>query len=427
MGVQITHQNANGTDAQVETIRCAANGNVIYLASEPSIPVVPGDFWAYGTIENITEDLVLQGKTPNDSPQLSATLTLTPYAPAVFEAETRTVPDYVPIMSIVNFKPGEILTPSDMGDQYKPVVVIDNGLCFYDFSTENFKESGLINFGGAKQFCDAEFVRDGVVSTYDNERGVMWARSSNGGYFKHLSETALYNFFSLTFFLRGDVETIANKQTIFSYADAENNYHFELYVENSILKVEYNNAKYNLPASANPKAGKHYAFVRKETEILIYIDGKLHEHAIPIVATFDDEGGFNDAREFDDEQDFSVQNVIDDESIFLKEVVGQSNTVYLNWLASQDGSNVATDLQIAHVRIFAWPIDSGFVGRLKNLGLPEILNTSVPKYFGENTLFPTTALPYDWIKYIGHEPFVRNGQYYRKNAGNVWELYISGT
>lgn len=428
-GVQIAHQNTDGQDAPVETLQCAVHGNIISLPNPPSAPIKPGDFWAYGILERITEDLIVKSKVINDSPQLSATLTLIPYAPQVFDAENQLIPEYEPIMSIVDFKPGEILTPGNIDEQYKPVIVIDNGLVFFDFSTENYKsDGGLINFGGAKQFCDAEFVGNGVVSVYDHERAMMWAKSANGGYFKHLSETALYNPFSITFFLRGDVSTISSKQTIVSYNDTVNNYSFELFVENGQMAIDYNNARYVFPPDVNPGAGKHYAFVRNMSEILVYIDGIMFSEKIPVITTFDDEGSIADEEVvFDDEQSFNIVNEFDNEGIFLKEVVGQSNTVPLNWLASSDGSNVAIDIQIANVRLFAWTIATEFVNRLKNLKLPEILNISVPKYFGENTQFPTSALSYDWIKYTGDEPLKRKGQYYRKNAGDYWELYVVGS
>lgn len=55
-----------------------------------------GDIYAFGVSDKVVEDCLIEGKVINQSPSLSAELSLIPYAPKVFEAPNKPVPAYNP-------------------------------------------------------------------------------------------------------------------------------------------------------------------------------------------------------------------------------------------------------------------------------------------------------------------------------------------
>jgi hypothetical protein len=203
-GIQI------GDDTGIVIIPCKVDmiGHTITLLSTPTIDITADMLYAFGETDKITTDCIIKSKTIDQSPQLSAKIELTAYAPDIFTADVEPVPEFDANITDTSFDIamvalGEAATVGKIiGSSIK-----DDGVLFFDFELESryfddwrptpTNTDRLYNYGSCKESGDA-IITGTLDYSVDADSGFSFVRSdaANNGCFKANADNALYGDFS---------------------------------------------------------------------------------------------------------------------------------------------------------------------------------------------------------------------------------------
>lgn len=240
------------------------------LTATASFTASPGDIYAFGIYGSETIDCIVQGKTIGEN--LSGTLTLIPYAPAVFDCESQPIPDYDPNIT----KPmqqgiaiiGESLEPS------KGVAVQDDGVVYYDFANyATHDDQGYYFYNRGTLLDLGKGYFSSLTESYD---GKYWASSSGSGQLNCNVDNTFYENTTISFFMKS-LTLSSTKKTIFNYYDDANKNILELYTENNTLFLNCQNYIQEITGYDLTKE-HHFAIMRNwdNFSFKIYIDGQLY-------------------------------------------------------------------------------------------------------------------------------------------------------
>ena len=172
-----------------------------------------GDIYAFGVSDKVVEDCLIEGKVINQSPSLSAELSLIPYcyAPEVFEAPNKPVPAYNPKTTLRSDYALAVVKERQRGETLNNGgTVQDDGGIYFDFGGYSVAGNRLINRGSLKTMGDGVF--SGVTFEASDEVsdvGKNYVVASSVSQIKVNVDMLLYKDSSINFWIRG----IASKDT----------------------------------------------------------------------------------------------------------------------------------------------------------------------------------------------------------------------
>jgi hypothetical protein len=379
-------------------------------------------YYAFGVSGIETFDCIIKSRQPQQSPNLSAKITLLPYAPDIFDAESKEIPPFLPNITTTDFdlslvNNGQASIPEDIIE----ITVKDDGIVFFDFETPDRKDNGdLYNYGSSKTFGDGE-----VVGTLDfddgpeRSKGYVWCGSSSGGYIKVNPDTTFYGTFSISFWFKR-VKTGNSNNLIFDFYDPIKKCYLSLildrYISLRIQGIAYN-SDYKTPEIG------HLVIVKslERSIIEIYLDGVL-VYSQFYSSEFDDEGIISNYSEFDDEGIIgNIQTVDDDEGMASELILGKAHDKTLYVFSNPDQTHLNKEFQIARLRIFPHDIMPNDAFSLYKRDAYYANTPAIPRFLGAFETAPVTGFLYEIFLYIGptSDDFIHNKYYTRTVSG--WE------
>lgn len=390
------------------------NGQTRQVILKDDIVLSKGDFYAYGEIGKITEDCIIIDKTIDESPQLSATLTLKSYSPAIFNSDTDEVPEYDSKIT----KPSSFLTnliyegsKSEVDTSGNGSSIQDDGGIFYNIGNANIDAINNIvkNLGNLASYGNAEYTCDFI-----NNFNFTWFKGGVDKYVKFKVDNSMYKSFTISFYLY--CQSSQDKKIVCSYKDTINNNIFEIYTEDNSLFVEHQGAK--IPMEIDLSIPNMLSFVKDYDRGIfkIYVNGiylkQLNINNINANYITEDSSSL-----FIDED--SVNSFITES--YSVPIISNDRDIYFYLFRDVDG-NYISDYQITEFHLWKDVLEDSDIKRLNEEGYYIVNTPAESRYLGEFPIIPETGNLYDYFFYTGETNinFLQN-HYYRKIKSG-WEL-----
>lgn len=400
----------------------------LLLDEAPAIAPTAGMMYAYGELGSEVLDCIIKNKEIERTPGLAATLTLVPYAPEIFNADTQPIPPFNANISTAQLDINKINEGTEAAfEDINGSTIRDDGLVHFTFDPQDKKPdgTGFYNYGSAKENCDAVIVGS-VINELDDYSGIYGLRANGTGYIKFPCDVAFYGTFSIPFFLKG-FWTSGNKECIFDYYDPINFLFFSACIDtDGHLKITYQGltfdaGEFNVLFSS-AEFGSHccLTFDYSSSILYLYIDQSL-VYSNNFTKTYDDEGLFTDSVTFDDEGLFTDVVTYDDEGEMLYEFQGTDRTCNLYVLSDHNGANQCS-LTILDLHVYTMVLQPSVISKLYQQ-IPLFINTqSQSMYYGKLKKTPENVQVYSYFEWNDTTtPYFTQGELYRKND-NRWEL-----
>ena len=434
-GIQIRLFNEDAEQEEIDTIpveRLTMPQTNVTLLRDPKFPIKRGDFYAFGEMERITEDCIILAKQIEPSPSMAATLTLTAYAPEIFEADRAVVPPFDPNITETNFDTSLIFSGhpgvrrEDNGSSVR-----DEGAIYYDLSEiSRTSDNFLFNHGALGRHGNG--ILEDIALGDDNEVFRYATPNPEGGYIKCLTDVTFYRSFTITFWLKG--ELTEDRAIIASFLDDENAVRFEIFSENRELKARFNNVFIPILdiTPQDLKEGVHIAVSvdRYTRQIHTYKNAELN--TVDWSQDFYDEGVIPadpSTLEFRDEgliSDLSDNPAFDDEGLINPEVLDVDRDQHFYLFQDKNGEH-RSHFAIARFHLYAQALSHEAITSLYERNYFAFNIATQTTFLGELERPPLVGFFYDYFKYVGNgsDKFFLPGHFYRRIEGG-WELFNRG-
>lgn len=373
-----------------------------------------GDFYAYGEIDKITEDCIIVAKQIDESPSLSATLTLKAYAPEIFNAETQPIPEYnSKITSDIQFSTDFVYEGSteELDVDTNGSTVQDNGAIFFSVRNIYVHNNQLYNLGDLFTIGTIDYTCD--LYPYANK---TWLKGGDG-YARFKIDNAMYEDYTVNMYAK--IEQSATRKYIAYYnyfVSSGDRTTLMIYTEDNKLYVNVDSFvqeiyNYNFDTS-------HYISIvcNKENDMVyIYIDGELNISfsTASLIYNLISEDGDNLISEEED-------NLTSE--LFGVQVSGNDRDKYFYLFQDENGNN-PSDSMINEFRLYKFAMSPNDIKYLYQNTYYLHNTIAESKYLGEFPEIPLEYNVYDWFYYTGETNvnFLQN-HYYRRNK-DKWQLY----
>lgn len=373
-----------------------------------------GDFYAYGEIDKITEDCIIVEKQIEESPSLSATLTLKAYAPEIFNAETQPIPAYdSKITSDVGFSTDFVYegTTEELDVDTNGSTVQDNGAIFFTVRNIYIHNDQLYNLGDLFTIGTIDYTCG--LQQYNNK---TWLVGGNG-YARFKLDNAMYENYTISMLAKINSSNARKYIAYYNYfVSASDRNTFMLYTEDSKLYVNVNGFAQEI-YNYNFESEHLLSFVisKENSSVYIYIDGVLNLTFSTAVfsANLISEDGDNLISEEEDNlisETYSVNATDNDRDKYF-------------YLFQDENGNNKSDSLITEMRLYKFAMSSNEIKYLYENSYYLHNTIAESKYLGEFPEIPLDYNIYDWFYYTGetNTNFLKN-HYYRKNKDG-WQLY----
>jgi hypothetical protein len=159
---------------QVDLVVTELIGQNWIVVSGDTSDLRPGQLLVYGEYSKMTMDCLVKSISPG--PDLTASITLVPYAPAIYTAETEPIPEYDPVLTPDSiFRPGPVINLQvaeidEVINRYHyssialswtaPSGVYPKGYAIYEFSDGSWKYLGSTTQNSFYAYQDIKIVKD---------------------------------------------------------------------------------------------------------------------------------------------------------------------------------------------------------------------------------------------------------------------------
>jgi hypothetical protein len=206
--------------------------------------VETGAIYAFGETGKETLDCLVKHKQPNQSPDLSAEISLVSYSPEIFDAPTKPIPLYNPKTTVRgNYSVLVVNEDNRQGRPNNGNTVQDDGGVYFDFQHASFQGNALLNMGSLKEISDA-VIRN--VSVEVNARG-NYAVGIPGTNVQFQVDTLLFQNSSIVFWIK---DASANG-IVYSYQDEQQLNVYKAIYADGILTVQIQGLAVQIPLDAN--------------------------------------------------------------------------------------------------------------------------------------------------------------------------------
>lgn len=396
------------------------DGNIIYL---PVINVVDGitdilevdgdisnvaaqDIYAFGEAGKETLDCIIEAKFINPSPELSAELSLTAYAPEIFDAPTKPIPPYTPKTTVKgNYSLIVVPESKDGNNPNNGNTVQDDGGVFFDFKDYAIQGNKVLNLGSLKE------VADGIFSgiTFEIGTDFNYAIGNANSKIALNTDTLLFRNSSVVFWIKA---VTANGFVFSSLDDAHLNT-FQAKYENEVLYLQIQNLSIDIPLTINE-------------ECMITIVNDYDNTSVRTYKNLDLIGSFELIANIIGED---VANTIGEngENLISEGLIGYANPIRdIPFYLFGDGSAGSSfSGRIALFRIYGWSLSDEDIKALYEDNRILLNTAAETRYLGEFEEAPLDINLYDVFTYIGvtNDTFLNGKKYALVQGGwQIWEL-----
>lgn len=393
-----------------------------------------GDIYAFGVADKVVEDCLIEAKVINQSPSLSAELTLIPYAPEVFDAPNKPVSAYNPKTTLRSDYAIEAVKGKERGETLNNGgTVQDDGGIYFDFGGYSVAGNRLINRGTLKTMGDGTFsgVRFEALDV-----GKNYAVATSVSQIKLNVDTLLYKDSSINFWITGQCpegqspEGISHSGTspeisseqsskditangfVFSRAGVNGLEKYQLCWDKGRLVLTIQNLKERIAVSGEAMITIVNDF--SNAEVRVYVNAILKGRYGAIEANAVGEEGDNLVEE-------DEENSIISEGLISYQEANRNIPFYLFGNGNANSSFTGKARQF---RIFGWSLSERDVEELYENDRILVNTAAETRYLGEFSLPPENANLYDVFKYAGetNSMFVNNKKYVAVlNGWQIWE------
>ncbi|MDR1244567.1 MAG: phage tail protein [Endomicrobium sp.] len=399
------------------------------------------DIYAFGVWDKVVEDCLIEGKVINQSPNLSAELTLIPYAQEVFEAPTKPVPEYNPkttvrkdyALVVVKEKQHEGENLNNGG------TVQDDGGIYFDFGGYSVAGNRLINRGSLKGMGDGVF--SGVTFEGSDEAsdiGKNYAVASPVSQIRLNVDTLLYKDSSINFWIgglasKGQSPSEQSSKDMTSKEQSSNGYIFsreginglekyQLYWYDGRLIITIQNMKERVEVRSRASGSKALGegsvealdLASKEAMVTIVNDFSNAEVKVYVNAVLKGRYETIETNAVSEDGDNLVGG--DGESSIVSEGLisyQEANRDIPFYLFGNGNANSSFSGKVRLFRIFGWSLSEQDVAELYGNNRILLNTAAETRYLGEFSLPPEDANLYDVFKYAGetNSMFINNKKY----------------
>jgi hypothetical protein len=391
------------------------------------------DIYAFGVWDKVVEDCLIEAKVINQSPSLSAELTLIPYAVEVFDAPTKPVPEYNPKTTVRKDYALVVVKERqhDGENLNNGGTVQDDGGIYFDFGGYSVAGNRLINRGSLKGMGDGVFSG---VTFEASDIGKNYAIATSVSQIRLNVDTLLYKDSSINFWLGGlaskaqvlepsselnSKDTTANG-FILSRVEENGLEKYQLYWYDGRLIITIQNMKERVAVSGEGLDEAMVTIVNdfSNAEVRVYVNGVLKCRYETIETNAVSEDGDNLVGE-DEESSIVSEGLISYQ---------EANRDIPFYLFGNGSANSSFNGKVRLFRMFGWSLSEQDVAELYGNNRILLNTAAETRYLGEFTLPPEDANLYDVFKYAGetNSMFINNKKYAAVPNGNIgfgWQIW----
>jgi hypothetical protein len=383
------------------------------------------DIYAFGVWDKVVEDCLIEAKVINQSPSLSAELTLIPYAVEVFEAPSKPVPEYNPKTTVRKDYALVVVKERqhDGENLNNGGTVQDDGGIYFDFGGYSVAGNRLINRGSLKGMGDGVF--SGVRFEGSDEAsdiGKNYAVATSVSQIRLNVDTLLYKDSSINFWIGGLAsKDMTSNGFIFSREGINGFEKYQLYWYDGRLIITIQNMKERVAVSGEGLDEAMVTIVNdfSSAEVRVYVNAVLKGRYETIETNAVSEDGGNLVEE-DGKSSIVSEGLVSYQEANLQ----QSNRDIPFYLFGNGDANSSFSGKVRLFRIFGWSLSEQDVAELYGNNRILINTAAETRYLGEFSLPPEDANLYDVFKYAGetNSMFVNNKKYAAVADGwQIWE------